>query len=171
MKFKVQLNGEEQELEVTRQGEQVWVTQAGRVTPLRLLQQDGPFLIVEMEQEDGARPQLRFALHAQGQERQLWFNGQTFTYQRLREQGQTRDSHEDGSLAATIPAIVSQVLVQVGDVVQSGDRLILLESMKMVIPIQAPYAGTVQAIHCTPGEAVQPGVQLLTLAEEGASGT
>ncbi|MEI2611653.1 MAG: acetyl-CoA carboxylase biotin carboxyl carrier protein subunit [Candidatus Promineifilaceae bacterium] len=98
------------------------------------------------------------------QTRQLWFNGHTFTYERLREQGENTDSGDAGSLAATIPAIVSQILVQVGDTVKGGDKLILLESMKMVIPIQAPHEGTVTAIHCLTGEAVQPGIPLLTLA-------
>lgn len=163
MKFKVKLNGQEHELEVTRQGEQVWVTHEGRVVPLRLLHQDGAYRVLEIEPEDGSRPQLRLALHSHGQTRQLWLNGQTFTYERLREQGESTNSDDAGSLSATIPAIVSQILVQVGDQVKSGDKLILLESMKMVIPIQAPHEGTVTAIHCQPGSAVQPGVPLLAL--------
>lgn len=161
MKFKVKLNNQEQELEVTRQGDQVWVTREGQVTPLRVLHQDGAYVVLEVEREDGSRPQLRLASHVQGQTRQLWLNGQSFTYERLREQGQGPDSGPAGSLAATIPALVSQILVQVGDTVQSGDKLILLESMKMVIPIQAPHDGTVTVIHCTTGEAVEPGVPLL----------
>ncbi|MBK9049466.1 MAG: hypothetical protein IPL78_00695 [Chloroflexi bacterium] len=139
----------------------MWVTIAGRVTPLRLLHQEGAYVVVEVEQEDGSRPQLRLALHTNGQTRQLWFNGHTFTYERLREQGESSDNRDAGSLSATIPALVSQILVQVGDSVKSGDKLILLESMKMVIPIQAPHDGVVSAIHCTTGEAVQPGALLM----------
>jgi biotin carboxyl carrier protein len=56
-------------------------------------------------------------------------------------------------------------LVKIGDAVAVGDKLILLESMKMVIPIQAPCDSTVTAIHCTPGESVQAGVPLLELLE------
>lgn len=163
MKFKVNLNDQEQELEVTRQGDQLWVTREGRATPLRVLHQDGAYVVLEVENEDGSRPQLRLALHSNGHTRQLWLNGQTFTYERLREHGTGPNDGPTGSLAATIPALVSQILVQVGDTVQSGDKLILLESMKMVIPIQSPYDGTVTAIHCTTGEAVEPGVPLLTI--------
>jgi urea carboxylase len=54
-------------------------------------------------------------------------------------------------------------LVAVGDQVRAGDKLVLLESMKMILPIQAPYDGAVTAINCAPGEAVQPGVPLITL--------
>jgi biotin carboxyl carrier protein len=36
--------------------------------------------------------------------------------------------------------------------------------MKMILPIQAPYAGTVAAIHCVAGQAVQPGIPLVDIA-------
>ena len=165
MKFKVKLDGQEHELEVTRQGEQIWVTHEGRVIPLRLLHQDGAYRVVEVEPEDGSRPQLRLALHAHGQNRQLWFNGQTFTYERLREQGEAPASDDVGSLSATIPAIVSQILVQVGDNVKGGDKLILLESMKMVIPIVAPRGGRVARVLCDVGESVPAGVPLVEMEE------
>ncbi|VAW41309.1 hypothetical protein MNBD_CHLOROFLEXI01-3219, partial [hydrothermal vent metagenome] len=58
------------------------------------------------------------------------------------------------------------ILVKVGDTVASGDKLILLESMKMIIPIQAPYDGVVTALNCTKGESVQAGVQLIELDEK-----
>ena len=45
----------------------------------------------------------------------------------------------------------------------AGDRLILLESMKMIIPIVAPADGVVQAIHCVAGDSVAPGVPLIIL--------
>ncbi|MCA9935954.1 MAG: acetyl-CoA carboxylase biotin carboxyl carrier protein subunit, partial [Anaerolineales bacterium] len=91
-----------------------------------------------------------------------WVNGRTFTYERVRERG-SGGPGGDGSLAASIPAVVSQILVNVGDTVAEGDKLILLESMKMVIPIVAPYAGVVTAVHCTPGESVQADVPLLSV--------
>jgi biotin carboxyl carrier protein len=65
------------------------------------------------------------------------------------------------SLSASIPAVVSEILVEIGDEVKKGDKLILLESMKMILAIQAPYDGTVQAIFCAQGEAVQPGIRLI----------
>jgi biotin carboxyl carrier protein len=35
--------------------------------------------------------------------------------------------------------------------------------MKMVIPIQAPFAGTILAIHCQPGDSVQAGFTLIDI--------
>jgi urea carboxylase len=39
----------------------------------------------------------------------------------------------------------------------------MLEAMKMELPIKAPRDGRVTAVHCKPGELVQPGVPLLEL--------
>ena len=44
--------------------------------------------------------------------------------------------------------------------------MILLESMKMIMPIQATMNGVVKAIHCQVGESVGAGVPLIELIEE-----
>jgi biotin carboxyl carrier protein len=38
--------------------------------------------------------------------------------------------------------------------------------MKMIIPIQSPCDGVVTAVNCSPGEAVQPGHQLVDIEEQ-----
>jgi acetyl-CoA carboxylase biotin carboxyl carrier protein len=58
---------------------------------------------------------------------------------------------------------VFQILVANDDVVSEGDELIILESMKMEIPIEAPTAGTVASIAVEEGQSVQEGDRLLTL--------
>ncbi|MCZ7668641.1 MAG: acetyl-CoA carboxylase biotin carboxyl carrier protein subunit [Chloroflexi bacterium] len=65
-----------------------------------------------------------------------------------------------------MPAVVSEILVKTGDEVAEGDRLILLESMKMVIPIVAPHSGVVTQINCVAGESVPAGVPLLALQKQ-----
>jgi 3-methylcrotonyl-CoA carboxylase alpha subunit len=40
----------------------------------------------------------------------------------------------------------------------------VLEAMKMELPIRAPREGIIAAVHCEPGELVQPGVALVDLA-------
>ena len=75
-----------------------------------------------------------------------------------------------GSLAAAIPAVVSQILVAPGDAVAAGDKLILLESMKMVIPIVSPRDGIVARVLCAPGESVPAGVPLVELDDTPAAG-
>jgi biotin carboxyl carrier protein len=75
-----------------------------------------------------------------------------------------RGSADEHALAAPMPAAVRAVLVEAGQHVEAGDLLIMLEAMKMELPVRAPRAGTVRAIHCRPGDLVQPGPALAELS-------
>lgn len=166
MKLKVNVAGAEKELEVTRQADRLRITYDGITTEVRVVYTEGAHFVLEYDQPAGEfiqRRRLRAAGHIEGDNRQLWVNGSNLDYTRVRPQA-ARAEAASGSLASSIPAVVSELLVAVGDRVQAGDKLILLESMKMILPIQAPHDGTVEAIHCAPGEAVRPGVPLLALA-------
>jgi len=66
-------------------------------------------------------------------------------------------------VVAEMVANVLQIPVAVGDAVQVGDEVVLLESMKMEIPVIADTAGTVVAVKVTPGDVVQEGDILLTI--------
>jgi biotin carboxyl carrier protein len=50
---------------------------------------------------------------------------------------------------------VCRIEAAVGQAVQEGDTVLLVESMKMEIPVAAPCAGTVRAIHVAEGEVVR----------------
>ena len=63
-----------------------------------------------------------------------------------------------------MPATVLSVQVEPGQVVSTGETVIVLEAMKMELPVRAPKGGTVSAVHCKAGELVQPGVPLLEIA-------
>ena len=54
-------------------------------------------------------------------------------------------------------ANVLKVVVGKGDQIGAGDTLVILESMKMEIPVLAEDAGTVSALHVTEGDVVQEG--------------
>lgn len=58
---------------------------------------------------------------------------------------------------AEIAANVWQVVVEVGASVSEGDELIILESMKMEIPVTAPCDGTVAELRVKPEDQVQEG--------------
>ncbi len=58
---------------------------------------------------------------------------------------------------AEMVANVWQVRAEVGQEVAEGDELVILESMKMEIPVLAPQAGKVIAIHVEPDQVVQEG--------------
>ncbi|WP_122256021.1 urea carboxylase [Pseudomonas savastanoi] len=68
------------------------------------------------------------------------------------------DSHIAGNLW--------QVQVQPGERVEAGDVLVILESMKMEIPLLAPVAGVVQEVRVQPGSAVRAGQRVVVLAAD-----
>src|SRR5206468_1083726 len=59
-------------------------------------------------------------------------------------------------LTAPMPATVVKIFVTPGQAVRHGDTLVLVEAMKMELPIRAPADGTVKAVNCHAGELVQP---------------
>jgi biotin carboxyl carrier protein len=67
------------------------------------------------------------------------------------------------ALSAPMPATVVAITATVGQEVAAGDLLIMLEAMKMELPIRAPRAGRVKALACREGELVQPGVPLVEM--------
>jgi biotin carboxyl carrier protein len=72
-----------------------------------------------------------------------------------------RQAAADDGLSAPMPATVRALLVADGQPVRNGDTLVMLEAMKMELPIRAPRDGVVVAIHCRQGELVQPGIPLV----------
>ncbi|ANH37844.1 Biotinylated protein TB7.3 [Nocardioides dokdonensis FR1436] len=64
---------------------------------------------------------------------------------------------------AEMVAGVLEVPVAVGARVEVGDTVVLLESMKMEIPVISEAAGTVVSVNVVPGDAVQEGDLLLSL--------
>ena len=58
---------------------------------------------------------------------------------------------------AEITANVWQVRTEVGAQVKEGDELVILESMKMEIPVVAPVAGRVSEVRVAPDDKIQEG--------------
>ncbi len=162
--FILRQNNVEKTIRTSRQGGEIQIELEGETAVFHLLSQSADAILLERTLPDGSRQQWRLVGHKDGTKRMLWLNGRTHQYERVLPRG-AGTATNDVSLSATIPAVVADILVKVGDPVQDGDKLILLESMKMVIPIQAPYSGTVTAINCAKGESVQAGVPLIELDE------
>ena len=68
------------------------------------------------------------------------------------------------TLRAEMVASVHSVVVEVGDEVVVGDTLVILESMKMEIPVLSPKAGTIREIKVDEGEAIGEG-QLVAILD------
>jgi len=68
------------------------------------------------------------------------------------------------ALSPPMPATVTRINVKKGDAVINGDIVVLLEAMKMELPIRAPHDGVIARVNCREGELVQPGTPLVDLA-------
>lgn len=67
-------------------------------------------------------------------------------------------------IESEISGLVWKLEVKPGDAVAEDQVLMILESMKMEIPVQAPCAGTVQQLLVNEGDAVSEGQVLVVLA-------
>ena len=64
---------------------------------------------------------------------------------------------------AHITGTVWKIEVDVGDTVQEGDTVVILESMKMEMPVEAEDPGTVKELLCEEGQSVSEGDSLVVL--------
>lgn len=74
-----------------------------------------------------------------------------------------RGATASGQIIAQMPGQVIELQVAVGDVVQQGQTLLVLEAMKMEIRVQAPFKGTVTDVFVNLGHSVDRGAELLKL--------
>jgi len=122
------------------------------------------FLSREAESINAFRAQQQGAFNA---ERERWIaSGQAH----FDSEEAVAESSEDAPLAdgehsvdSHIAGNLWQVQVEAGSRVAAGDVLVILESMKMEIPVLAPMAGVVREIRVQPGSAVRAGQRVVVL--------
>lgn len=100
---------------------------------------------------------------ASGDIRWVFVNGNVYELDVRPAGGRRRATAGHSSLAAPMPATVIRVEVSPGTRVTRGDTLVILEAMKMELPIRADSDGTVTRVACKPGDLVQPGVALVEI--------
>lgn len=66
-------------------------------------------------------------------------------------------------IAAHITGTVWKIEIKIGQAVNAGDTLVILESMKMEMPVEATEGGTVKEIRCKETQAVNEGDVLVVL--------
>jgi len=69
-------------------------------------------------------------------------------------------------VCSPVTANVWNVAVQPGQRVDAGQRLVVLEAMKMEISVAAPFSAVVERLNCAPGNLVSAGQNLVTLRQE-----
>ena len=102
----------------------------------------------------------------------LWIDGHRYEVEALDERTRAiRDLSNEGAraagpapLLAPMPGMIVRVNVQVGDAVQPGAPVVVMEAMKMENELRAQTSGTVSAIRVQPGAAVEKGAVLVELS-------
>jgi biotin carboxyl carrier protein len=121
-----------------------------------------PATPIEIEPDGSIRVNGRRAWAAgTGDERWVFLDGEAFRFEIVREGSRRSRGAHEGSLAAPMPATVVRIQVPAGSAVTKGQTLIVLEAMKMELPVHAPADGTVVAVLCREGELVQAGAPLV----------
>lgn len=69
------------------------------------------------------------------------------------------------TIVATMPGVIAELRVKQGDKLEEGDVILVMESMKMHIPVESTSAGIVQSIHVEEGDEVAEEGALVTLSE------
>ena len=70
----------------------------------------------------------------------------------------------DKPVVAPLPGTINEIKVKVGDKVNAGDTVVILEAMKMQNNIEAETSGTITSINVNKGDAVMEGDTLVTIA-------
>lgn len=73
-----------------------------------------------------------------------------------------------GALRAPMPSLVVDVRVNLGDRVEKGQAVVVLESMKTETVLRADVSGVVKAVGCKNGEMVEEGRELMDIEEDAA---
>jgi biotin carboxyl carrier protein len=101
----------------------------------------------------------------------LWLDGFRYEVEALDERsrairelsGASSGPSGPAPLVAPMPGMIVRIAVQVGDAVQAGQSLIVMEAMKMENELRASTGGTVKAVLAQTGTAVEKGAILLEL--------
>jgi len=80
-----------------------------------------------------------------------------------RSTGRGRRKNRSGTISSSIPGKVVSLHAAVGDRVEEGEVLLILEAMKMQNEIQAPIQGTVSEVNCESGDSVEANVPLVII--------
>ena len=109
---------------------------------------------------DGVKTQAR--THLSGNEIAVFF-GNTYVLHRIDLLDRVGDKDTSGAILAPMPGLVKAVLIKVGDVVEEGAKLAVLEAMKMEHALVAAQTGTIAEIAVSEGDQVEAGALLIQL--------
>jgi 3-methylcrotonyl-CoA carboxylase alpha subunit len=115
----------------------------------------GQTQVVELRQ-----PVSNAAIADVGDATVVFIAGEAWQFGPERADSGQKASAGSGAIVSPMPGVVAAVSVTAGDAVSRGQRLLVVEGMKMEYALNAPFAGTVTSLHAEVGQHVAEGVLL-----------
>ncbi|MGE3773171.1 MAG: biotin carboxylase N-terminal domain-containing protein [Gammaproteobacteria bacterium] len=138
--------------------QQLRVTSCGQTLSASVVQIEGASALLEVAQRE-----FHVRLHADAVT--VWSDGVHASYRILPDvlhpPPSSRVEQSGNRLIAELPGLVNQVLVQVGQQVQAGEPVLVLEAMKLFHTLVAPFDASVASVEVEEGATVDKGAELL----------
>ncbi|MEO8466403.1 MAG: biotin carboxylase N-terminal domain-containing protein [Gammaproteobacteria bacterium] len=106
------------------------------------------------------------AIADMGNTKVLFIAGEAWQFGPERADSGIKGSAGNGAIASPMPGVISAIDVKAGDAVTRGQRLLVVEAMKMEHALVAPFAGIVAALHAEAGQHVAEGALLVRVEPE-----
>ena len=160
MRFDFRTRDQDVAIDVVTDGDDWRLTIDGRQVPLQIRQDAGGAWLVQTHQ--GRR---RLWVAARGDERLVFCDGRVhrMVLPDPEHDDETEDAASGLNLSADMPGKIVKVLVKVGDTVETGQTVLIMESMKMETEMVAVQDATVSEVHVTGGQVVGQGDALVDL--------
>ncbi|MFN0074050.1 MAG: biotin/lipoyl-containing protein [Chloroflexota bacterium] len=165
----VTLDESEFEVSVSTDGEQLFVTCLGESTPVAVRALGPHHWMVRLEQR-----WVEVFGFVRGGEGRIVVGGRQFAVsvvdERARQFAALTQAAGGGSakveIRAPMPGLIVSIPLEVGQVVKRGERLVVLQAMKMENELTSPRDGRVAAVHVEEAQTVEQGFVLVTLEGE-----
>ncbi|MDE2125586.1 MAG: biotin/lipoyl-binding protein [Armatimonadetes bacterium] len=141
-------------------------TEDGRAWDLRAISFADRRVRLCVIEEDGAERWIEMPARRAGGSIELEWNGMVWRFAPA-GLGATEPSAPSGVLTAPMVGVVAEVKANLGDVLARGQAVAIIEAMKIIAPVNAPFAGKVTAIHVQEGDRVEMGAVLAEVEPEG----
>ena len=119
---------------------------------------DGEEFEVDLERDGDA-----WNVEVGGRSFSIRISGESLSGPSRRSASGGRKKKRSGIISSTIPGKVVSLDISVGDEVEEGDVLMILEAMKMQNEIQAPLSGRVAEVNCESGDSVEANTPLVVI--------
>ncbi len=136
-------------------------TASSEIPQWRIVEWQPPLLLLEVEGECRS-----LILSGTGRNPAVAWRGMSFSPAVDSDDSAPVAVESQGNIQAPMPGTVIEVRTSVGDQVSEGEVLLVLEAMKMELPLRAPHDGAVRSIAVSTGDSVEPGRLLIELEQE-----